>query len=249
MTLQYIVTFLLLIYEVLADFCGENIFCHSPYKCCETKKGCCYDSMLHNSQHFRLQIWNMWYFWFLIIFMMMSCFGGCGYYRRRRLAMLSRSSSPPATRPNTVLVSYPRARCSRSQEGSRQFNFFAYNGPGLNGPEPVSNLPPAYAEVINQPNLYPINKVQLPPYPGNDKPEDGYLMYSQQGSALLPPPPDANLPPPYSEHNFETLLQASACGPNEFSPPYSQLSEQGQQPLATNRESRGSTTGGCQQSK
>lgn len=80
--------------------------------------------------------------------MMMSCFGGCGYYRRRRLAMLTRASHPPPLRTATVLEPVQRRSRFRSAEGEpRQFNFFAYIGPGVSLPEPVSNLPPAYAEV------------------------------------------------------------------------------------------------------
>uniref|UniRef100_A0A2C9LN03 WW domain binding protein VOPP1 n=1 Tax=Biomphalaria glabrata TaxID=6526 RepID=A0A2C9LN03_BIOGL len=147
MELLLFLSFVSFFSEVLSDYCGEDKFCHSPYKCCESRKECCYDSMLHSNQLFRLQIWNMWYFWLLVIFMLMSCFGGCGYYRRRRLALMSRSSS--LTRPDTILPApcHSSTRRSRNQEGSRQFNFFAYNGPGFNGPEPVSNLPPAYYEV------------------------------------------------------------------------------------------------------
>lgn len=80
--------------------------------------------------------------------MMMSCFGGCGYYRRRRLAMLTRSSAAQPTRPNVILTPCQRAQRTTIQDGNRQFNFFAYSGPGFNGPEAISNLPPAYNEVM-----------------------------------------------------------------------------------------------------
>ncbi|KAH9496893.1 hypothetical protein Btru_010089 [Bulinus truncatus] len=142
----------------------------------------------------------------LIIFMLMSCFGGCGYYRQRRLALMSRSSS--LTRPDPVLPAtcHRSTRRSRSQEGSRQFNFFAYNGPGFNGPEPVSNLPPAYYEVLNQPNLYPANKIELPPYPGIIKTgEDSQLVYSSQRQTVVPSL-DASLPPPYTESYCNSSL-------------------------------------------
>jgi hypothetical protein len=190
------------IYEVFADYCGDSLFCDAPYKCCEMKKGCCYDSMLHNSRHFRLQIWNMWYFWFLIIFMMMSCFGGCGYYRRRRLAMLTRTPNPPPLRPTTILEPAQRRTRIRSYEGNtRQLNFFAYIGPGVSLPEPVSNLPPAYAEVVNQPVLYPSNKMELPPYPGNDKPEDGHFGFVPPPTSMITNQ-ETCLPPPYTEYTY-----------------------------------------------
>uniref|UniRef100_A0A0B6YMM4 WW domain binding protein VOPP1 n=1 Tax=Arion vulgaris TaxID=1028688 RepID=A0A0B6YMM4_9EUPU len=203
-----VISLLTIVCEVFADYCGDNLFCDSPYKCCATKRGCCYDVvLLNNSRHYRLQIWNMWYFWFLIIFMMMSCFGGCGYYRRRRLSMLTRTSNRLPLRPTAILEPTQRRTRSRSHEGSaQQFNFFAYIGPGVTLPEPISNLPPAYAEVINQPVQYPFSKIELPPYPGNDKPDDDHLAFAS------PPPPSSSmlphqetcLPPPYSEHTYSS---------------------------------------------
>ncbi|KAI8793576.1 proline-rich protein 2 isoform X1 [Biomphalaria glabrata] len=216
MELLLFLSFVSFFSEVLSDYCGEDKFCHSPYKCCESRKECCYDSMLHSNQLFRLQIWNMWYFWLLVIFMLMSCFGGCGYYRRRRLALMSRSSS--LTRPDTILPApcHSSTRRSRNQEGSRQFNFFAYNGPGFNGPEPVSNLPPAYYEVVNQPNLYPVNKAELPPYPGFSKNDDSENIFPSQGSAMGPPL-QANLPPPYTEFQYSSSLPATSLNQNNGS--------------------------------
>ncbi|XP_005093973.1 proline-rich protein 2 isoform X1 [Aplysia californica] len=197
-----VTSFSLFVIEAFADYCGDELFCDSPYRCCETKRGCCYDSMLHHSKHFRLQIWNMWYFWFLIIFMMMSCFGGCGYYRRRRLALLTQSPSPPLRpTPRHVLSLQRHGRQRRANQESRNtaaYNYFAYNGPGVIPPE-TSGLPPAYAEVMSQPAMYPPNKVELPPYPGLVKP-DGQMMYSPQGPQVDPISEPA--PPPYSEFQY-----------------------------------------------
>ncbi|GFO04936.1 vesicular, overexpressed in cancer, prosurvival protein 1-like [Plakobranchus ocellatus] len=205
--------FLLLLYEAFGEYCSDDTYCDTPSKCCETKRGCCFDSMMHG-RHFRLHEWNMWYFWFLIIFMMMSCFGGCGYYRRRRLAMLSRSPVSSAAHTSSVTLSHHGGSGQRAQERrARRFNYFAYNGPGNMGifPMPqyiqepsVTSLPPAYSEVVNQPSLYPVNdKTGLPPYPGLDKPENGQVLPVAAGGASVWPIEDSRLPPPYSEsvHN------------------------------------------------
>ncbi|CAG5117911.1 unnamed protein product [Candidula unifasciata] len=214
------VTLLLaLVCEVFSDYCEESIFCDAPYKCCEMKKGCCYDSMLHSSKHFRLQIWNMWYFWFLVIFMMMSCFGGCGYYRRRRLAMLTRTSHPSQLRTATVLEPVQRRSRCRSTEGQpQQFNFFAYIGSGVSLPPPVSNLPPAYAEVISQPSPYPYNKVELPPYPGSDKPEDHHYPFTPLSSTVHHH--DTTMPPPYNEYYYGHEQPPLPVVPSGNSAPY-----------------------------
>uniref|UniRef100_A0A0B7BU41 WW domain binding protein VOPP1 n=1 Tax=Arion vulgaris TaxID=1028688 RepID=A0A0B7BU41_9EUPU len=197
------ISLLTIVCEAFADYCGENIFCHTPYRCCDQRKGCCYDVTLVSNKHIRPQIWNMWYFWFLIIFMMMSCFGGCGYYRRRRMALLTRVPNHLSAR-HAAVISPMERRSSRGSDGSsRQFNFFAYNGPGSNLPVPfVSNLPPPYAEVVDQPDLYPINKLELPPYPGSYKPDDYQAALLPPGSSTLPPH-ESSLPPPYCEYSSE----------------------------------------------
>ncbi|RUS80235.1 hypothetical protein EGW08_012000 [Elysia chlorotica] len=187
--------------------CSDGSYCSSPSKCCETRRGCCYDSMMQ-SKHFRLQVWNMWYFWFLVIFMMLSCFGGCGYYRRRRLAMLSNSpGASPAGLSPTISPSHGAGNCGRGQERQgRPFNFFAYNGPGnaamypvpqYHQPPLVASMPPAYAEVVNQPNIYPVSgKAVLPPYPGQD---NAQMVPSAGAGAGIWPLEDSSLPPPYTE--------------------------------------------------
>ena len=89
--------------------------------------------------------------------MMMSCFGGCGYYRRRRLALLSHSPGSSPTGHSPSISPSHTGGCRRGHERhGRQFNLFAYNGPGNVGMYPipqyhqpplVASMPPAYAEV------------------------------------------------------------------------------------------------------
>ncbi|GFS07723.1 vesicular, overexpressed in cancer, prosurvival protein 1-like [Elysia marginata] len=229
MSTLVILGFLSLLSEVFAEHCMDDTYCHSPSKCCETKRGCCYDSLMQ-SKHFRLQVWNMWYFWFLVIFMMMSCFGGCGYYRRRRLAMLSRSpvSSPTGHSPS-ISPSQPGDGRSRGQERhNRQYNLFAYSGssnvgmypiPQYHQPTMVASMPPAYNEVVNQPSLYPVNgKSVLPPYEEQDKTVNNQLMPS--GGASVWPVGDSSLPPPYTEfaadHNPDPPLPHQQRDVSEF---------------------------------
>ncbi|KAK3791310.1 hypothetical protein RRG08_012497 [Elysia crispata] len=226
-----------LLSEVFGEHCNDGSYCDSPSKCCETRKGCCYDSLMQ-SKHFRLQVWNMWYFWFLVIFMMMSCFGGCGYYRRRRLAMLSHSpgSSPTGLSP-TISPAHAGSNCRGQERSGRQFNFFAYNGPGNVGMYPVpqyhqpplvASMPPAYAEVVNQPGVYPVNgKTGLPPYPGQSKTENDQMVPSACAGASVWPLDDSSLPPPYTEF-------VTGPGPD---PPHSQQQPESLEHIIPSQES------------
>ncbi|KAK7488757.1 hypothetical protein BaRGS_00020054 [Batillaria attramentaria] len=99
----------------------------------------------------------MWYFWLVIIFILMSCFGGCGYYRRRRLAALQQSVSSQSP---------SRSCASRFRRHIPSQDYYAYTGPGVDATPDILHLPPPYTEVMQQPGLYPVNKMELPPYPG-----------------------------------------------------------------------------------
>lgn len=109
----------------------------------------------------------------------MSCFGGCGYYRRRRLAALQQSAE---IQPSRCHVTHER--CANTRQ-----SYYAYTGPGADPVPDVLHLPPPYTEVMNQPNLYPVNKVDLPPYPGPPS--------AKGESSCLPG--DTIHPPPYTE--------------------------------------------------
>lgn len=82
--------------EVLGEICPDGVTCTSPMRCGRT---CCYEAddldetRSHYSYGYRLSIWNMWYFWFVVLFVLMSCLGGCGYYKQRQRMIRSRSNS------------------------------------------------------------------------------------------------------------------------------------------------------------
>jgi len=83
--------------EVLGEICPDGRTCISPMRCCE--RTCCYEAddldetRSHYSYGYRLSLWNMWYFWFVVLFVLMSCLGGCGYYKQRQRMIRSRSNS------------------------------------------------------------------------------------------------------------------------------------------------------------
>ncbi|KAK7110576.1 uncharacterized protein [Littorina saxatilis] len=167
--------------QVASEFCGNDITCQSPYTCCINKQACCYDHENNGyTRGFKLHVWNMWYFWLVIIFILMSCFGGCGYYRRRRLAAMQQSMGMPQTA--TV-----RPVCTARTRRQPQPGFYAYTGPGSHS-SPDSQLPPPYTEVMQQPNLYPVNKVDLPPYPGPPINKDSSAGMDNGDDEVSPPP-------------------------------------------------------------
>ncbi|ESO90719.1 hypothetical protein LOTGIDRAFT_163994 [Lottia gigantea] len=150
---------------VVSEYCGGDINCYFPEKCCDLNTCCPDNSRDDRLFTYKLHVWNMWYFWFIIIFIMMSCFGGCGYYRRKRMAAISRIQQrdrmgviPPAT----DYMNRPRSH--HHSAVNVHPNFMVYTGPGLD--RDSSYLPPPYSEVVSQPNMYPPNKTDLPPYPG-----------------------------------------------------------------------------------
>ncbi|XP_041367589.1 uncharacterized protein LOC121382146 [Gigantopelta aegis] len=187
--------------QILAEYCGDEKYCSSPYKCCEASSlTCCLDrsSDDYYSRNFKLHVWNMWYFWFIIIFIMMSCFGGCGYYRRRRLMVMQqgRQCHLPATTQHLTI--HPMQAGIREPPA-----FYAYTGPGAPPHPDMSNLPPPYYDVMTQPDLYPSNKAELPPYPGvpgvpvitADNPENPSVTTLSAGNF----PAEVPQPPAYSE--------------------------------------------------
>lgn len=170
--------------EVFSEYCGDNKYCQTPYKCCANSQACCYDEdSSRYTRGFKLHVWNMWYFWLVIIFVLMSCFGGCGYYRRRRIAALQQT---PSQSPARSCASRFRRHHNPAPD------YYAYTGPGANATPDILHLPPPYTEVMQQPGLYPVNKMELPPYPG---PPEGA---KDEESGTLYRPETAN-PPPYSE--------------------------------------------------
>jgi len=194
-----ILLFVLFVFdEVYAEFCGggDDLWCRDPSFCCNGENRCCTEQPVPRYSHnnFRMRIWNMWYFWFLIIFMMMSCFGGCGYYRRRRLALMTPSRSPPLRPAGRTILSphHNRGMGPQPVVDASPYNYFVFSGAGPMQPQ-VTNMPPAYAEVMRQPGLFPPNKVELPPYPGPDKPADAPSMSTVNEVS----------PPPYAEFQHE----------------------------------------------
>ncbi|XP_064614272.1 WW domain binding protein 1-like [Liolophura sinensis] len=155
--------------QVSGELCKEyGHYCNAPSRCCGSD--CCTDQDYDASmiRYYRWNLWNMWYFWFIIVFILMSCFGGCGYYKRRQMLFarqrasgLSLAPPPRSTHRNSrtpvsvAMPIYPHA--------------YAYSGPGAD-PGAYFMAPPPYSEVVSQPDLYPVNKSELPPYPGDDAP-------------------------------------------------------------------------------
>ncbi|KAK6166782.1 hypothetical protein SNE40_023404 [Patella caerulea] len=180
---------------VLSEYCGTTQ-CYYPEKCCSNGMTCCYDS--DASDHYityKLHVWNMWYFWFIIIFIMMSCFGGCGYYRRKRMAAMSRLQQ--RQRQGALQTSIDLMSNRTRYPGQHQ-SYLAYTGPGVESD--MSYLPPPYSEVVSQPDMYPPNKSELPPYPGAPV----ISADSQGGNTSLPLNPhhlnsQIPQPPPYSD--------------------------------------------------
>lgn len=191
--------------KVIAEYCGDNKYCQEPYKCCVNSQACCYDDDSNRyTRGFKLHVWNMWYFWLVIIFILMSCFGGCGYYRRRRLAALQQSS--PATSPARTYPSRFHRRLCRPTPSQENF---AYAGPEIDGTPVNMHLPPPYTEVMQQPGLYPVNKMNLPPYPGPPDAKDAESgTVCQQGTVN---------PPPYSEVAQSCTVSSETPSPQSSS--------------------------------
>ncbi|KAL8598354.1 hypothetical protein ACOMHN_047675 [Nucella lapillus] len=174
-----IVLLLDLFCQVLSDYCGNDQYCQSPYKCCANSMDCCYDhSRSSYLRGFKLHVWNMWYFWLVVIFFMMSCFGGCGYYRRQRLAAMQQTTTATPTVAHRVCV-------TRQMRSGPRSGLYAYTGPGADTGSSVA-LPPPYTEVMQQPSLYPVNKVDLPPYPGPPANKDASQV--SEAEEVSPPP-------------------------------------------------------------
>lgn len=91
-SLPLAISLIALIEEIVADNCDNGTRCPAHKYCCSS--GCCYDD--HDDSRYnygyRLSIWNMWYFWFIILFVLMSCFSGCGYYKQRQRMLRSQHS-------------------------------------------------------------------------------------------------------------------------------------------------------------
>ncbi|XP_076472116.1 uncharacterized protein LOC143301598 isoform X2 [Babylonia areolata] len=198
--------------------------CQSPLKCCADSLKCCYDYGHNNNSYirgFKFRVWNMWYFWLVVIFIMMSCFGGCGYYRRQRLAAMQLSASATPTSPRRVCVTSQRRTVPPS-------GLYAYTGPGADSGSTAA-LPPPYAEVMQQPSLYPMSKAELPPYPG--PPADKDPM--QVGNA------DEVSPPPYCEVSMPSAQRGERVGSTmcaeHIAVPVDQVSQ----------DERGSSVGGA----
>ncbi|XP_071102774.1 uncharacterized protein [Haliotis cracherodii] len=216
-----LVAFLVLqgIEEALAENCGNDIHCFSPYTCCANVKSCCYDRDAQDNfrRSYKLHIWNMWYFWFVIIFIMMSCFGGCGYYRRRRMATLhqQRQRAPITTRRTNHI----RGSSTRNSQ-----SYLAYVGPAASDPPEISFLPPPYSEVSSHPGMYPENKADLPPqysliasnYAGSPSPP--MALNAQDlaaGTNNMPkPPPYCEVAAP-ANNPAPSLAEASAAPTNQ----------------------------------
>ncbi|XP_063422240.1 WW domain binding protein VOPP1-like [Mytilus trossulus] len=170
--------------QVVAETCSNGIICNSPYTCCHGN--CCHDNDDDYIYGYRMSFWNLWYFWFIILFVLMSCFGGCGYYKQRQRIIRRRTGSPARSnrRSRTIIL---------TNTGETNPTSYAYSGPGA---EPYSNVyqPPPYSEVMLHPGLYPTNKENLPPYPGDS---------SQNRTATDTVPINTDTvpiqPPPYTE--------------------------------------------------
>jgi len=120
----------------------------------------------------------------------MSCFGGCGYYRRRRMAALQQTvvTSPVGRR----IARNPLQR-RHTPDSVQHTALYAYTGPGADVMH-SAQLPPPYAEVIQQPNMYPINKVELPPYPGPPA-QKGDTSRADDDEVSPPPYCEVAIPP------------------------------------------------------
>lgn len=174
--------------------------CEYPAVCCPG--GCCHDTdnTHHHAYSYRVSFYNLWYFWFIILFVLMSCFGGCGYYKQRQRFARSRSIF------GVTVSSSSQLRHSTSPSGGTMRGRVTTANPTLILPASHSNFgytgsgdvqsgitlqPPAYSEVMMQPDLYPAHKaLGLPPYPGTEQSQ--YISPDNsgiQGSALPQPPP------------------------------------------------------------
>ncbi|KAL3832450.1 hypothetical protein ACJMK2_024092 [Sinanodonta woodiana] len=173
-------------------------------RCCG--RTCCYEAddldetRSHYSYGYRLSIWNMWYFWFVVLFVLMSCLGGCGYYKQRQRMIRSRSNSSlgffSSLQPRS---SSRRSRGNMATVMLEPSNNLPYGNTGPPNMTPYPDLtlsPPPYSEVVSQPDLYPVNKSNLPLYPGDQ------IINTQSGQHPLTVCGNVSQfpqPPPYTE--------------------------------------------------
>ncbi|XP_045167381.1 uncharacterized protein LOC123530692 isoform X2 [Mercenaria mercenaria] len=195
---QQLVSFALflgcLISDVVAEICDDGSRCTGGKHCCSI--GCCYgdddDDDRRYTYGYRLSIWNMWYFWFVILFLMMSCFGGCGYYKHRQRLV---TGQPVRGHRNFLsILTEPynggTARVLTVENGGYPEN----RGYVLSrGPDPnlaASMAPPPYTEVMNNPGLFPPNtKLGVP----GGHTHTGSILHNTEPTSQMPQPP------PYTE--------------------------------------------------
>ncbi|XP_060065119.1 uncharacterized protein LOC132545452 [Ylistrum balloti] len=211
----WIISLIEIIQQVSADtqYCsdtGER--CDYPKTCCPS--GCCYginNNHDHHAYSFRVSFYNLWYFWFIVLFVLMSCFGGCGYYKQRQrfarsrgvcavtvTSQLGHNSRQTSTLRSGINVNPSHIPASHSN--------FGYTGSG-DVRSGVTMQPPAYSEVMMQPELYPTHKSELvlPPYPGTQ-----HIVSTNSSGGTDSTSSGLPQPPPYS------LFQSSNQGsPNQ----------------------------------
>ncbi|KAL4222678.1 hypothetical protein ACF0H5_018719 [Mactra antiquata] len=196
-----VVIFISVVSEVLADICGDGTRCARGMECCST--GCC-DLDSHDiddrryTYGYRLSIWNMWYFWFVILFLMMSCFGGCGYYKHRQ-----RFGQP--VRDHRSFFSYLADPYSRNSGRVLSLEHGGYPDRTMGGyvisRTPDANLaasmaPPPYTEVVSNPGMFPPNtKIGVHGYmsDGNTPAYGNNIPGNNLPGHVMPQPP------PYTE--------------------------------------------------
>lgn len=149
--------------EVLAELCEDGTRCTGGKHCCAV--GCCYDDSddmdddRRYSYGYRLSIWNMWYFWFVILFLMMSCFGGCGYYKHRQRLV---AGQPVRGHRNFLSILTEPYNSGTGRVITVERGGYPDNLGYVINRNPDANLaasmaPPPYSEVMNNPGLFPPN--------------------------------------------------------------------------------------------
>ncbi|XP_052805921.1 uncharacterized protein LOC128235201 [Mya arenaria] len=209
--LYYFVLLAYFITQVIAETCSDGSVCTGGRECC--MHGCCVPGDSHANDDdderryaysYRLSIWNMWYFWFVILFLMMSCFGGCGYYKQRQRIIQSHGAG--ATRPSFISIFQTTRR--RPMPMDRYPEAMIYAGyPTAEPTVPAGFAPPPYAEVINHSDLYPPTSKTTQP---NTQPQyTGYPVSSNNEPTNQMPQP-----PPYSEVANQVATNVQAANQN-----------------------------------
>ncbi|XP_052223571.1 vesicular, overexpressed in cancer, prosurvival protein 1-like isoform X2 [Dreissena polymorpha] len=194
---------------VLAEICDDGTKCSQAYYCC--RAGCCFGSRdsiddVNDRRYaygYRLSIWNMWYFWFVVLFLMMMCFGGCGYYKQRQ--RLTARGLQGQGRPSFISIFQATRRQRRNMGHAptpQSDLMMVYPDPVMSN----SFAPPPYNEVVSHPSMFPPSTKTS--YPSN---AHNYLQGPtsfSESSVQMPQPP------PYNEVANEGVSLAVSANQN-----------------------------------